>query len=138
MSKRRIFLALIVIFALSESISFPADKIKPKADVRSLIEKLEVNDDLVKRQALEALGRKGKNAKIAIPAVSRCLKDKDPLVRIEAASALHKIDPSNKAPLPVLLSALRTKDTTVRCYAAVAFRGFDVTAVPPPHRIVQR
>ncbi|HUT14593.1 MAG TPA: HEAT repeat domain-containing protein [Thermoguttaceae bacterium] len=61
--------------------------------VSQLIEKLESPDPQSRLQAIYGLAKFGSNAKEAVPALVRRLKDEDAQVRIEAANSFYKIFP---------------------------------------------
>jgi HEAT repeat protein len=67
-----------------------------------------------RRGAAVALGLIGPDAKDAIPALVRALRDKSPLVRSEAAVALGKIGPDADEVVEALATACRDKDYGVR------------------------
>src|SRR5262249_57715584 len=60
------------------------------ADVADLVKKLSSKDNEVRRSAASDLADLGKDAKDAVPALTKALKDKDLYVRRFAAQALGK------------------------------------------------
>jgi len=71
----------------------------------------------VRKASADGLGRLGKNAGSAVPALGQSLKDKDAFVRRAAALALEKIGPEAKDVLPALQKALQDEDRFVRSQA---------------------
>jgi len=65
--------------------------------VEYLLDELKSGDRTARRAAAETLGQLGKEARAAIPALIRLLKDKDEALQEAAAGALASIDPDNKA-----------------------------------------
>src|SRR5439155_20644157 len=93
-----ISLGLSGLFFLFESIPVYSaqEQQKKPPNVAALIERLKHEDESVRRGSLAALGRAGKDAKAAIPAITDLLKDKNAIIRIYSTSALRKIDPQTK------------------------------------------
>jgi HEAT repeat protein len=63
------------------------------SEVTVIMERVNDNDQLVCCKALMILGDIGSEAKAAVPAILRALRDEDGLIRINACNALRKIDP---------------------------------------------
>lgn len=80
------------------------EKIGERA-VPALIDALKHPESKVRRNAAEALGAIGKNAKTSIPFLLDALKDKDDSVRDAAAEALERITPNYQDIIPALVSA---------------------------------
>jgi HEAT repeat protein len=87
--------------------------------------------EAVREAAARSLGRLGTNATVAIPALSRALRDNQGRVCWEAATALAVI---GKDSIPVLINALDEKDARVRHAAADALGriGPEAVAALPP------
>jgi HEAT repeat protein len=83
--------------------------IPPK--IQLLISALRSEDSGVRRQAVEALGKIGADAKAAVLALIMVLKDKYELIEVreQAAAALGKIGPAAKAAVPALIMVLKDK-----------------------------
>jgi HEAT repeat protein len=64
-------------------------------------------------QVARLLARLGPEAKPAVPALIRALKDKDPFIREAAASALGRIGPDAKKAAPDMISLLEEKNRLV-------------------------
>src|SRR4051812_45164868 len=77
-------------------------------DVRDLIAKLNHKDNTERRKAAEALGEMGTDAKLAVPALTKALRDKDLFVRRHSAFALGKTGTDAKDAISKL--ALATGD----------------------------
>ena len=79
-----------------------------KAAVPALAQALKDEDEWVRANAAEALGRIGPEAKAAVPALIQALKNEDVLrVRWGAAEALGQIGPAAKQAVPALAQALK-------------------------------
>ena len=75
----------------------------------------------MRRNAADALGSIGTEAKAAVPDLVNALKnDKDAFVRSSAASALGRLGTEAKAAVPDLVNSLKDKDGDVRSRAAGA------------------
>ncbi len=83
--------------------------------IRELIADLKSKESIERAIAAEELGKLGRLAKSAAPALVKRLGDEDWWVRRRAAEALGKIGPDS---MPALLSALENKDAAVRAGAA--------------------
>lgn len=71
-------------------------------------------DARVRANAARALGRMGSEAAIAVPSLTKALKDSDPTVRVAAALALGDIASEADLVVPELLEALRREDPNSR------------------------
>jgi hypothetical protein len=101
--------------------------IKPiPVSVQNLLSALHSINEDVSRQAAEAMGKIGPDAKAAIPALIAALKDNDKEVRRAATYALSNIGPEAKAAVPALTKALKDKDGNVRVYAAKALEKINI------------
>ena len=76
-----------------------------------------LRDDILRRRAVDALGRIGPAAAETVPLLTEALRDADEPVRRRAAEALGQIGP---AAIPALTEALRDADEAVRVGAARA------------------
>lgn len=77
-------------------------RIGPPA-VPSLVQALQHNDPLVRREAARVLMRMGPDAKAAAPELTRLLDDEDEMVRKYAAKALGNIGPEAAVAVPALM-----------------------------------
>jgi len=91
-------------------------EIGPEA-VPALIEALEDEDKMARRNAAKALGRMGAGAKEAAPALLKALNDDDFDVRLNATEALGGMGADA---VPALSQGLEAADATIRRNAAVA------------------
>jgi HEAT repeat protein len=82
-------------------------------------------DKYARRNAALALGRIGPEARTAVQALARALKDKDQDVRQEAAASLGHMGPEGKAAVPVLVELLNDEHKAVRKQAAGALKALD-------------
>jgi HEAT repeat protein len=83
--------------------------------VPALIEAISHEDDLVRRNAVGALGRMGPTAAAAAPALLLALeKDDDPVVRMNALGDLGRIDPLNPKLEPAAQKALESGDEALK------------------------
>jgi HEAT repeat protein len=81
-----------------------------KLALPQLIEKLTDKNVNVRVHAADGLARHGKNAKSAVPALSKALQeDKDPFVRRSASVALGEIGPDAKAAVPALVALVQSQ-----------------------------
>lgn len=78
------------------------------AEVRDLIGKLTGKDNTERRRAAEALAELGPDAKLAVPALTKALRDRDLFVRRYSAQALGKIGTDARDAITAL--ALATGD----------------------------
>ncbi|MEO1994303.1 MAG: HEAT repeat domain-containing protein, partial [Planctomycetaceae bacterium] len=86
-----------------------------------LIENLDHEMPLIRREMAEAIALLSNDASGAIPAlVERVSSDKDPTVRASALHALTQIAPTDRRGLAVALTALSDDETAVRRTAAFA------------------
>jgi HEAT repeat protein len=79
----------------------------PAADVAELVKQLKDGNADARRAAAEALGKAGKDAREAAPALIAALKDADLYVRAFAAQALGQIDADPKTAVPALDANLK-------------------------------
>jgi HEAT repeat protein len=107
-------------------------------DVPALAKALTQADARVRIEAAEDLGRIGRPAAAALPAlVPLSEKDPDPLVRLEAAKAVASIDPKNETALPILVEALRDRTPRVRKRAAECLGDLGAGAAPAVAALVK-
>ena len=92
----------IVVVLLANSASAGGKKAEsaPGKSVSQLVADLKSKDAEARADAAEALGRKGSDAKDAVPDLIAALKDADENVRDAAADALGKMGPAAKAAVP--------------------------------------
>src|SRR5437868_14818744 len=76
------------------------------AEVPRLIEQLKGKDTAERRQAADALGKLGPDAKDAVNALADAVKDKDPYVKRFAARSLGQIKADGKETMQALTRAL--------------------------------
>ena len=88
-------------------------------EVERLISRLKDKDAGIRRSAAEALGKVGLDAKGAVGALARALKDDDKNVVFDAAFALGRI---GGASVPALIDTLKESDKSVRRRAIEALR----------------
>ena len=93
---------------------------KDNHTVQDLITNLKNQDETVRRNAAEALGKLGQAAKDAVPALIRTLKDRNEAVRRSAAEALGKLGPAANDAVPALIKVLNDRSEEVRRSAAKA------------------
>src|SRR5262245_11881699 len=77
-------------------------------------EALKDRDARVRRQAAEALGKAGPQAKSAVPDLSAALTDKEDIVRAAVATALWGISADAREAVPALVAALTDRSAAVR------------------------
>lgn len=94
-----------------------AYKKQGKLTVLQLIGALEHGDEVLRKNAAKSLGEMGRDAKAAVHALVKALKDKNLEVSEKAANALVRI---GSPTVPVLIEALKDKDFYVRKKAAWA------------------
>jgi HEAT repeat protein len=99
------------------------------AQVDDLVKQLKAAEADKRREAAEAIGKVGKEAKAAAPALIAALKDSDLFVRVFAAQSLGEIDADPKTAVPALAAALRDKKE-VQETAIVSLRKLGAAAVP--------
>jgi len=94
--------------------------IPPK--IQLLISALRSEDSGVRRQAVEALGKIGADAKAAVLALIMVLKDKYELIEVreQAAAALGKIGPAAKAAVPALIKVLNRTSCSKKLYCLIS------------------
>jgi PAS domain S-box-containing protein len=108
--------------------------IKPiPPEIQNLISALCSKDSNVRRQAAEALGNIGPEAKAAVPALIESLKDGEEGVREAAAKSLGKIGPEAKAAVQALIEMLKDEDKYVLGAAteALGYIGIEAKAAVP-------
>jgi hypothetical protein len=93
-------------------------------DIPALVDALDNLDDDAKGQAAYALGKHGRRAKAAIPALSKALRAHDVSLRLWVAEALLKIDPSNRAAAATVSNELRNPNKEIQQSAADLYRTF--------------
>jgi HEAT repeat protein len=86
-------------------------------EVLALSEDLKSNDKEKRAQAAVALGKAGKEARAALPALLEALGDEDEKIRDLVADALDQAGPPSKEDMPAVSTALRDDDPDVRAYA---------------------
>jgi HEAT repeat protein len=86
-------------------------------EVLALSEDLKSNDAETRAKAALALGKAGKEARAAMPAMLEALRDTDEHVRNLVADALDQAGPPAKEDFPAISTALRDDDPDVRTYA---------------------
>lgn len=89
-----------------------------KDAVPALIEALD--DEQVRLQAIQIIGRIGPNASGAVPALIRALSEQDPTTQAEVLFALASIGPQAEAAVPGAVAALGDNDPAVRFGAVYA------------------
>jgi HEAT repeat protein len=90
--------------------------------LEELLGKLKDNDPGIRYWAARELGRRGAQAKDAVPALTEALKDQDKNVRMGGAYALGDVGPDAKAAIPALQRALKDPAGEVRQGAAYALQ----------------
>ena len=86
------------------------------------IRKLRSNDRQVRFEALEELGRKGPNAREAVPFLKPLIKTEDAETRSYIAAMLADVDPTGAQSLPILVDALGDREAEVRAAALLSVR----------------
>jgi vesicle coat complex subunit len=89
------------------------------------VEQLRSPDASLRLHAVRALGERGSEGAVVVPALAEALKDEDAFVRRDAALALGKLGPEARQAVPGLLAALRDKKPAVRKAAAEALKTID-------------
>ena len=92
------------------------------------VEQLHSRDSAQRLHAAKALGDRGKEAPVAVPALADALKDEDAFVRREAAHSLGKFGPEAKPAATALAVALRDRKPDVRKAAAESLKNIDPDA----------
>jgi HEAT repeat protein len=100
------------------------------AEVRDLIAKLGKKDSDVRRAAAKELGELGSEAKEAVPALTKALRDRDVFVRRFAAEALGNIGPDAKEAVGKLTLATKDERKEVSLAAVEALGKMGTAAVP--------
>ncbi len=144
-------LAGALIFALSPSRKQKDTDPSAEAAPMSILEVLALSEDLksedpeTRAKAAVALGKAGKDARAAMPALLDALRDSDEKVRDLVADALDQAGPPAKDDFPALSTALRDDDPDVKTYAVSALeelgepsweeidRVRELTKDPDPH-----
>ncbi len=103
-----------------------------QAEVERLIGQLKDEDELVRRDAAEALGMIGPEAAPAVEALIEALKDEVAQVRRDAAWALGKIGPAAAPAVEALIEALKDESVFVRRAAAAVLGRIDPATNPSP------
>jgi HEAT repeat protein len=98
----------------------PAEAPMSILDVLALSEDLKSDDPETRAKAAVALGKAGKDARVAMPALLDALRDTDEKVRDLVADALDQAGPPAADDFPALSTALRDDDPDVRTYAVSA------------------
>jgi HEAT repeat protein len=86
-------------------------------EVLALSEDLKSEDKETRARAAVALGKAGKEARAALPALLEALRDEDDNIRDLVKDALEQAGPPAKEDMPAVSTALRDDDPDVRSYA---------------------
>lgn len=127
-------LAVLVLFTLHAS---AADD---KPDVDALIKQLKDDDAVVRLKAAKALGKLGKKAKDAVPALNALLKDKDADVRSVARNAIDAIKGSGdtgNAKLDDIVKDLKNKNAATRMKAVTRLADLGEEGKPAAPALVE-
>jgi HEAT repeat protein len=89
------------------------------------VEQLRSRDSAQRLHAARALGDRGTEAPVVVPALADALKDEDAFVRREAAHSLGKIGPDAKPAASALMGALRDRKPDVRKAAGESLKNID-------------
>ena len=89
------------------------------------VEQLRAKDSALRLRAVKALGERGGEVEVVVPALAGALKDSDPFVRRDAARALGKLGARARPAAPALVAALRDRSPAVRKAAAEALGKVD-------------
>jgi HEAT repeat protein len=102
------------------------------ADVGELVKQLKDKDADKRREAAEALGKAGKEAKDAVPSLIAALKDSDLFVRLFAATSLGQIGEDAKTVIPALAQSLNNprEKKEVHEAAILSLRKLGADSVP--------
>jgi HEAT repeat protein len=92
------------------------------------VEQLRSRDSAQRLHAARALGDRGREAPVVVPALAGALKDEDAFVRREAAHSLGKIGPDARPAASALTVALRDRKPDVRKAAAESLKNIDPDA----------
>ena len=95
-----------------------------QAEVQSLIEKLENQEEQERRIAAENLGDFGEGARPAVPPLVRALNDEVADVRAAVADALGRIGADANTAVPALISSLKDQHPAVRSTVTAALSQF--------------
>jgi HEAT repeat protein len=95
---------------------------------RDRLEELRSQDSAQRLHAVKALGERGAEADVVVPALAEALRDPDAFVRRDAAAALGKFGPEAKSALPALLVAWRDRNHHVRQEVGKAMKRIDPDA----------
>ena len=93
---------------------------KPSVAVAPLIEMLGDDQWAIRRDAADALGDIGPDARSAVPALFKLLDSEDD--RDAARGALREIDDADATAVPILTEALKSEDRRRRFYAISLLR----------------
>jgi HEAT repeat protein len=74
--------------------------------ISAFLAQLKQGDNFVKETAIERLGRLGRNAAVAVPALAAIARDVASIHRYGAVKALSRIDPQHETILPALIGLL--------------------------------
>lgn len=77
-----------------------------ETDLQRLVWGSREQDPKIRVAALTSLERSGRSAHVAVPILTKALKDPDRRVRLAAACGLARYDPSVEGVLPILIAAL--------------------------------
>jgi hypothetical protein len=77
-------------------------------------------EDEVRQRAAMSLGGKGPQAKAAVAALEKMLRETSPACRLEAAIAMGRIGPDAKITVPTLEALMQDEDAAVRAAASEA------------------
>jgi HEAT repeat protein len=78
------------------------------------VEQLRSRDSAQRLHAAKALGDRGTEAPVAVPALVDALRDEDAFVRREAAYSLGKIGPEARPAAPALMCAIASRTSARR------------------------
>ena len=92
--------------------------------VPALVEVLQDEDEVSRRQAIHALGKIGERADREFPVavLVRAIKDDDAIVQLIALWSLLRIGPKAESTIPALTELLKEEDRFVRWAASVALK----------------
>jgi len=99
-------------------------------DVQDLVGQLKSPTADVRRDAAQALGKLGTEAKAAVPALIASLKDENMFVRRYSAQSLGKIGPAAKSAVPALTKSLEDMRKEVAEAATEALGKLGPDSVP--------
>ena len=83
---------------------------------------------MIQQVAAISLGNMGPKAKVAVPALTKLLKDKNPAVRQCAAQSRGASAPRRSTAVPALIELLKDEDSTVRLETARGLGGIGPAA----------